>query len=284
MSVGSLETAASAGDVRSWNALPVAVLRLRIDGTALFCNRAWSTLTGHALEGLQPRAWARHLDEEQLDHLLHLFASGKPGDVELSLDTARGRRWTRWVWSQPAAGDSVRLVVVLDITVDHQRRQRLTEQATHDSLTGVTNRGSFLELVDEALQATATPAVALVFADLDGFKQVNDTGGHALGDQVLCLVAERLRQHLRSSDTLGRVGGDEFAVLCVGGASDVESVASRVTDAFIDPFTIDGQTMHVSASVGVAFAADDEADGEALLARADQAMYTARARATFRTG
>jgi diguanylate cyclase (GGDEF)-like protein len=156
---------------------------------------------------------------------------------------------------------------------------RMAHQARHDSLTGLANRTLFAERAQDLLAAAerSQAPLALVFADLDRFKAVNDGLGHAAGDELLRQVADRLADTARAGDTLARLGGDEFAILLPRAArSDAEALAARVKDAFAAPFVIDGRTLDVAVSVGVALYPDDASSLPALVSTADQAMYRAK--------
>ena len=153
--------------------------------------------------------------------------------------------------------------------------------AHHDGLTGLPNRRSFAERLDAllALARRHHHPVALMFIDLDGFKAVNDTHGHAAGDQLLQVVAVRIQGCLRDGDLLFRMGGDEFtAVLSrVVAADDADAVARRVLAAVAQPVTVSGATASVSASIGIALYPTDAAAPDGLLRLADDAMYRAKA-------
>ena len=180
-----------------------------------------------------------------------------------------------------------------------QRRhaeRRLNDLAYVDGVTGLHNRHHFMERIDQCLaQARRTgQAGALLFLDLDGFKQVNDNLGHEQGDELLRQVGQRLRNSLRSNDVICRLGGDEFAVILeqVGGLPQVESLAAKLLDELASPYTLGRQVGHVSASMGICLlpepaggqapagaagqASGREADREALLRHADAAMYQAK--------
>ncbi|WP_373432167.1 putative bifunctional diguanylate cyclase/phosphodiesterase [Streptomyces afghaniensis] len=173
------------------------------------------------------------------------------------------------------------LVVTLrDVTQQRQLEHELTQRAFHDSLTGLPNRTLLLERTERALrrghrEATTT---CLLFVDLDDFKIVNDTLGHAVGDRLLCAVAERLSGTLRRTDTAARLGGDEFAVLMEDAHEplDAEVLAAHVVRTLSRPFHLTEESVSVSASVGVATARDSTDAGE-LLALADLALYAAKA-------
>jgi len=157
----------------------------------------------------------------------------------------------------------------------------MAHHAGHDALTGLANRMRFAEHGERQLAAArrSNERLALVFADLDRFKLINDELGHAAGDEVLREVADRLATTARAGDTLARLGGDEFAVLLPGGTrEDAEALARRVAEAFDPPFRVGGRERDVRVSVGVAVYPDDADTLPALLSGADSAMYVAKRR------
>lgn len=157
---------------------------------------------------------------------------------------------------------------------------RLNHRSLHDPLTGLPNRTLLEELLDQAVARARRShhVAAVLFADLDDFKAVNDTYGHQFGDELLRAVAARLTAVLRPGDTLARLGGDEFVVLCEDllVVADAEIVALRITTALADPFDIGDRHVSVSASVGVAFSGPGQEIPEVLLRNADFAMYQAK--------
>jgi diguanylate cyclase (GGDEF)-like protein/PAS domain S-box-containing protein len=165
-----------------------------------------------------------------------------------------------------------------DIHDAHELQDQLVYEAYHDGLTELASRALFGERLEEALAKVGGDDVAILFLDLDGFKEVNDSLGHAAGDQLLVQVAERLRESVRDGDTVARFGGDEFAVLVqsIVARADAGTVARRIVAAIGEPFTIDGRELHVGASIGLA-SASDATDMEQLLRNADLAMYEAKA-------
>lgn len=172
--------------------------------------------------------------------------------------------------------DNTSLIKQLDATLAELREHetRLRHQALFDGLTGLANRTHFHEQVTAAL-AQPEP-VSLLLIDLDGFKTVNDTLGHAAGDALLIAVADRLRTSVRAGDLAARLGGDEFAVLLHGCAGpDAQHTAERIFGAFAVPADISGIAMCANASIGVADGEDGD-DVESLLRRADVAMYAAK--------
>jgi diguanylate cyclase (GGDEF)-like protein len=161
----------------------------------------------------------------------------------------------------------------------------MAHQARHDALTGLANRVLFTERAEAALDRARRDKepVALVYADLDGFKAVNDSLGHAAGDELLDQVAERLAATVRAGDTLARLGGDEFALLApTVTRSEAEALAERAAGAFAKPFTIAGRELTVGVSVGVAVFPEDAYSLESLLTSADAAMYRAKRRSRLR--
>lgn len=164
------------------------------------------------------------------------------------------------------------------------RERRLAYDALHDSLTGLGNRTRLLGALDHELtRSRAAVGLALLFCDLDRFKPVNDTWGHAVGDEVLCEVANRLREAVREGDLVCRVGGDEFVVLCpeVGSGELAEDVGRRVLESVAQPVTLsNGVTLEISTSVGLVWIAgrlDDDISADEVVRRADQLMYQAKA-------
>jgi diguanylate cyclase (GGDEF)-like protein len=157
----------------------------------------------------------------------------------------------------------------------------LRHQAAHDPLTGLPNRAGFAEHINRSLDAGPEQAndVGLLFVDLNDFKGVNDTHGHASGDELLCQVAERLEKLVRSKDATARLGGDEFAVILedVGSADALEAAATRVRRVLAEPFIVEGSPISVSASVGSAIWPDDCGEAKDLMRKADAAMYREKA-------
>jgi diguanylate cyclase (GGDEF)-like protein/PAS domain S-box-containing protein len=169
---------------------------------------------------------------------------------------------------------------IVDITARREAEEQLAHQALHDVLTGLPNRALIMDRLTQGLSRAARQetAVAALFLDLDNFKLVNDSLGHVVGDELLRAVAARLDATMRPSDTVGRFGGDEFVLVCedLGSADDAVAIASRIAETFAAPFSFAGREQHVTASVGVAVAADRFATAESLIRDADVAMYRAK--------
>ncbi|MFH8385143.1 putative bifunctional diguanylate cyclase/phosphodiesterase [Kitasatospora sp. NPDC018058] len=173
------------------------------------------------------------------------------------------------------------LVLTLrDVTEQRRMERELTHRAFHDSLTGLANRVLFQDRVGHALSRgeRSGAVTGVLFIDLDDFKVVNDTQGHAVGDELLVAVSLRISTALRSSDTAARLGGDEFAVLVEDALcpTDVDTVAAGVLAVFAEPFKLSAGAVRVNASVGVA-TTEDSLDAAELLTHADLALYSAKA-------
>ncbi len=167
-----------------------------------------------------------------------------------------------------------------DITLLKREEQRLRDAAQTDALTGVINRAGFDERLAQALAKSAEVGVqmALLYIDLDHFKPVNDTHGHPVGDALLRAVAGRMRSTLRPSDVVARLGGDEFALILPGidVAASAEVVARKIVGVLGEVFRIGALELHIGASVGVALSRPGEVDADALIRRADEALYEAK--------
>jgi diguanylate cyclase (GGDEF)-like protein len=160
-----------------------------------------------------------------------------------------------------------------------EQEARIVHMARHDTLTGLPNRAHLMEVLDAALSGgSADERVAVLFIDLDRFKQVNDTLGHLRGDDLLRAVAGRLRDTVRRPDLVARLGGDEFVVMQTSTDPLRESaeLASRIVAALVAPFNICGSRVDIGASVGIAIATQG-ADANTLLSRADTALYQTKA-------
>ncbi len=179
--------------------------------------------------------------------------------------------------NDPAVGGLV--VVLHDVTEKARLEQELRHQALHDALTGLPNRALIRDRLDQML-ATASRSrspVAVLFVDLDDFKDVNDSLGHAAGDELLRSVAIRLDSLARGQDTVGRVGGDEFVFLVAGGLDTAVLLAQRILDVMVDPITLDSapeRPISIGTSIGICVGTDAESDP--LLRNADLALYQAK--------
>jgi len=208
--------------------------------------------------------------------------SGTVGPVELRIERGSKRYVIESVGSNLTADPAVQGLALnfRDISERKALEEQLRQLAFHDPLTLLANRNLFRDRVQHALTLAqrGRTAVAVMFLDLDNFKNINDSLGHDAGDRLLQAVAQRIVKTTRSSDTVARLGGDEFAVLVEGIAATTE--VERLADALIEtldlPFALDGTEVRVGASIGVAFSTP-QAGAETLLSKADIAMYHAKA-------
>jgi diguanylate cyclase (GGDEF)-like protein len=274
------------------DALPSPTLLLDGAGTVLLANSAWSG-AAESLDDDRIRlgiggdyfAMTRRIRDDagsrEIVASLQSLSRGERSKVSLDLSVAHPRG-NRWYHLQASRVDRAGQVVVThtDIT-DRVRAERTSAwQARHDHLTELPNRAHLHELIDAALQLSGRGAVTVLFLDVDGFKEVNDSLGHDVGDDLLRQLASRLGGRTRNDDTVGRLGGDEFVVLCRGCDKDgAEALAERFQSSFEEPFLLGGRPIRLSASIGVATAAAGRTDSPRstdLVRDADLAMYAAK--------
>lgn len=259
------------------------VFRLDTDGLILFASKRAATLFaapsgmfGHLLLPLAAEA-SRAALQAALEDALE-----EPGRLEVRLQTPDQEIWFELRLSSymNAAGMAELLVVGRDTSAQHNTEERLRHMATHDALTGLPNRLLLSDRIRMVIAQAARSGQGFSVATigLDGFKKVNDGLGHPVGDAVLRLAAARLRKTLRDSDTLARVGGDEFVAVLPGSATDaqIKLVTGRLLATLQAPFEVDGHTIYVGASVGVAIYPLHAEDEVRLVALADAAMSRAK--------
>jgi diguanylate cyclase (GGDEF)-like protein len=167
-----------------------------------------------------------------------------------------------------------------DISARKELEARLTHQAFHDSLTGLPNRALLHDRIEHALERSRRngETIAVMFMDLDGFKSVNDSWGHATGDQLLIAIGQRLRGWVRAGDTVARLGGDEFTILLedIHTLEEATQIADRIIAGLETPIALDGRSLRVHASLGIAFNRPAEIPPDDLLRNADVALYRAK--------
>jgi len=261
-----------------------------------FIGEGVTSLVGPLPEGVdEEEAWesAVHPDDRAAyDAFCEALKRGEPQDLEYRLVGFDGV--TRWVWerARPRTEAGRKLVdgIVADVT--ERRRSadelavaqaRLEHLAYHDALTDLPNRLLFQEHLEQALARAQRGdlAVAVLFVDLDDFKLVNDSHGHATGDELLRVVASRLREAVRATDVVARLGGDEFLVLVADvdrdtAADAAERVADNIRAALRPPVVLPPCELYTAASIGAALYPADAASAEELLSKADIAMYRAK--------
>jgi diguanylate cyclase (GGDEF)-like protein len=236
------------------------------------------TLGGGWLDALAPRSRAAAL--AQLERVAGGSASSST-EWEVAAGS-QARRIDAVAQRIPSTNGTAAtcVVAIVDVTPLRAHEDQLVHDATHDGLSGLLNRRAFDRIVERALTRLERQraTLAVLFVDLDGFKAVNDRFGHSAGDTVIATVGHRLASAVRPCDTVARIGGDEFLILCedVNNRADAITVAQRVIDVTARPFDIDGESIELGASVGVAFTGDVAATTSSLVQRADRAMYAAK--------
>ncbi|HET9061368.1 MAG TPA: diguanylate cyclase [Acidimicrobiales bacterium] len=282
---------------RRWRAVfdsaPVCMLEIAFDGTIVAANTASTDLTGRALGDIVGRSIYDLVDRRQrkaLGERITARASGvrAPGPgLEMRLRRPDGEeRWARGrgsLLTVKGEPEGRILLHLSDVTAERAHRQavedardQLAHEARHDPLTGLPNRRALLDrFSDIASQTSAAAGWAVLFVDLDGFKQVNDCFGHSAGDELLVVVARRILHSVRPGDTVARLGGDEFVVL----ARDVDAdgargIAERVSEAVRSPLSLRDEVVAVTCSIGIAIG---KAQIDASLVDvADAALYQAK--------
>jgi diguanylate cyclase (GGDEF)-like protein/PAS domain S-box-containing protein len=261
-------------------AIPSGLLQLDADGVPVYANDRLGALLGVPGAVSLDEQLATMVPEDRAALVAALDATRSDGidrDLEVEavlFDTGERRRFT--VSTVALTERDGTLVCFADITDSARMREELRVKATFDGLTGCHNRASVLAALEHAIATDDRPP-AVIFVDLDRFKPVNDRLGHAAGDELLVHTARTLAGLVRHDDIVGRVGGDEFLVVCrrPGGVEEVLDVARRVRDALAREVTLSAGTVRIGGSIGVAQAWPG-ATGEAVVARADAAMYESK--------
>jgi len=267
----------------------VGMALVSLDGTFQRVNRALSEICGRTENSLLGERFSEIIysgDRERETEALRKVADGESYGYrgETRCQHARGHPvWISLTVSPVYDSQGVLSYLIAqmeDISERKESEERLTRQALHDSLTGLPNRTLFADRVRMATARRTSQGFAIIYLDLDGFKLVNDTLGHAAGDQVLIEVARRLEQLLRAGDTLARLGGDEFALLCEGVAeADAKTIADRVIQALTGPIEVQDREIIQPASIGISLYGPGVRveEPDEMLGEADMAMYRAKA-------
>jgi len=262
-----------------------ALVLLKPDGVVWYASPAVGALLGvdHAeLEGAPFLDTVAGLDRLATERLVSSVV-GSAGMVvtgEVRFVGAMGTTWLELRLTNMLHESAVQGIVVNvhDVSARRQVQDELERRASTDPLTGLPNRTVFLDRLSEVLEPGSVPGIAVVYCDLDGFKEVNDRFGHDEGDRLLVIAAARLAGSVRSGDVLARLGGDEFAVLvdAPGACSHAETIATRIVEALRMPLVIGGESVSISVSVGVSCMSGEIDAADSLIRSADAAMYRAK--------
>ena len=264
------------------------VMVINLQGEVQYCSPSITGALGHwprelhTVDGLRTQVHPDDLRAVLAEISPVLTGERRRGKVEARVQRADGS----YAWFEITAVGQLAekalqgaVLTLHDVTERHELTDRLAHQAYHDALTGLPNRAMLMQRIDDELRA-GTGQFALMLIDLDDFKVINDSHGHASGDLVLERIGERLRDTVRDGDVIGRLGGDAFAVLMHGTADAVLRAAQRIAEQIARPVVIDGRTFLVNSSNGVVWV-DEPADGETsstLFSHADIALYDAKLR------
>jgi diguanylate cyclase (GGDEF)-like protein/PAS domain S-box-containing protein len=259
-------------------------------GKCVLANHAYADFSGATQEELLGQNFY-HIDSWKktslLDDCLSALDNHQSQKREASVCTSFGKQvWCEYqIIPTLLNGEPHLLIQFFDLTVRKELEEELLHAAMHDSLTRLPNRRLLLDRISHAVNSSKRNGTycALLFLDLDKFKQLNDEHGHEIGDMLLCEVANRLTQAVRESDTVARLGGDEFVVLLEGCSEDC-TISSQYTDLVVSKiktvlnaeYTLKGIKISSSASIGVMLFLGDEHEPKQILKQADAAMYSAK--------
>jgi len=270
---------------------PIGMALASPEGRWLEVNRALCDLLGYPAHELRALTLddLTYLEDRAGGHLSRAPLGTGDRDARVR-ETRLLHKQGRVIWVQlhvsPVGGPDGQprqtLVQALDITARKDAQDQLDHAAHHDALTGLPNRRLFDARLAQAVERARGQAalLAVLFLDLDGFKGVNDTWGHAMGDRVLQAVAQRLRAQVREGDTVARLGGDEFLILLphLTAEREARGVAEALRVAVGEIVVIEGQTIQLGASIGVSLCPTTTSDPTALVRRADEALYRVKGR------
>jgi diguanylate cyclase (GGDEF)-like protein/PAS domain S-box-containing protein len=267
------------------------ILTVGLDGTIGSFNAAAEAMFGWTATEIVGQPITMLIPAEQDDALAEfsagLGAVGHSGEQRHDVETAGVRR-DRTEFPMMVSTSAIAVegsapiisAIVRDLSDQKRFEAQLAYQATHDPLTGLPNRVMLTDRLERALARVRRHdrMCAVLYVDLDRFKAVNDTLGHAVGDQLLAEAAVRIQAGVRETDTVARLGGDEFVVLCedIEGVHHATDLAQRIIAALQIPFRFGDDAPHVSATIGIAFSVDGTETADAILANADIAMYRAK--------
>ena len=265
-----------------------AIMIVDSQGLIAKVNSAFSQITGYSAE-------------DAIGHSPAILRSGihkSPFYKEMRKSLTKSGKWQGEIWNRHKEGEvyiawlnintlydddgsiSQRIATFSDITEKKRTEELIWKQANFDPLTNLPNRRMFMDRLAQEIRlaSRSKTSLALLFLDLDRFKEVNDTQGHNVGDQLLVEVANRFRELVRNSDTIARLGGDEFTIILpqIDNSAQVDQVANKILTSLEQPFEINQESLYISASIGATLYPQDGEHPEQLIKNADQAMYAAK--------
>lgn len=272
-----------------YRAMGEAVVICDARNNILLANDAFRVLTGFSEEELLGNGFS--------DFLVKRHGARSYSDIFTSLDAVG--RWEGQAWIKVREGAEElrflsiystfdkdgtplqRVALVSDVTDQRKARELINQQANFDSLTGLPNRRLMLDRLEQLIKQStrSQTSLAVIYIDLDNFKDVNDSRGHDFGDELLKLLAQRLRSEVRDTDTVARIGGDEFVILLgqLDRPEKADLIIRQLIKSLNEPILIQESMIYATASFGISMFPTDGNDGKALLLGADQAMYAAKA-------
>ncbi len=271
------------------NAISDVLITMDVKGNILTCNHAVENMFGYTPDGIIGK---------NLLYLLNIIHIASESDIEnfvtnlkekdqLKKHSGSGHKkcGTEFpvelnIREVNVSGERQFTIVISDVTERQEAEILIRKMALHDSLTGLANRNLLQQRLDEAMRMASRmeKKISVMFLDLDGFKPVNDMYGHATGDKLLRIVANRLEKSARETDTVARIGGDEFAIIStnINKEQDVTKAAQRVLDSVRSPIVIEGNSHQIGTSIGISFYPLDSTDPDELFRMADVALYQAK--------
>ncbi|MBU3626754.1 EAL domain-containing protein [Polynucleobacter sp. JS-Safj-400b-B2] len=272
-----------------YRAMGEAVVICDAQNHILLANYAFRGLTGFSDEELLGHGFS--------DFLVKRHGAGSYADIFTSVDAVG--RWEGQTWIKVKKGDEAlrflsiystfdkdgvplqRVALLSDVTDQRKARELINQQANFDALTSLPNRRLLLDRLEQLMkQSTRSKTnLAVVYFDIDNFKEINDSRGHDFGDELLKAVALRLRSEVRDTDTIARIGGDEFVFLLsqIDKFEQVDNIIEQIIKNLSEPFHIQNEMVYITASFGISIFPEDGDDSKVLLLGADQAMYAAKA-------
>ena len=273
-----------------YRAMGEAVVICDAQNNILLANDAFRELTGYSENDLVGYGFS--------DFLVKRHGARSYSDIFTSLDAVG--RWEGQAWIKVRDGEEElrflsiystfdkdgiplqRVALVSDVTDQRKAREMINQQANFDPLTGLPNRRLMLDRLEQLIKQStrSQTSLAVIYIDLDNFKDVNDSRGHDIGDELLKVVAQRLRSEVRDTDTVARIGGDEFVILLgqLDRPEKADIIIRQIIKNMSEPILINGEMIYVTVSLGISMFPNDGDDGKALLLGADQAMYSAKSK------